>query len=287
MPIRTVLLPLRESDMSEHMLDSAMYTATQHNAHLDVLYVHPKPTDMLPYATIGLSRSMRDTVLESASRASTDQSARLKLLFEQACERHGLPQRLRAQYDGKPSADWSEASGVRSIEVAKRGRLADLLLTPKPERADPPPKTFEALLRDTGRPLLMVPRGSATHAISGHVMIAWNASSEAGSALAASRPLLRAASRVTVLVSAKRQHQRPHGEDVVDYLRCHDIDAQCAVIDMGARHVGESILSECRLQEVELLVAGGYSRTRVQEMFLGGVTRHLIRKTHIPVFMVH
>lgn len=287
MPIKTVLLPLRESDMSEHMLESAMYIASQHNAHLDVLYVHPKPTDMLPFATLGLSRSMRDTVLQSASRTSVDQAARVKALFEQTCERQGLTQRPREQYDGHPSANWSESSGVRSIEVARQGRLADLLLTPKPERADPPPKTFEALLRDTGRPLLMVPRGSATRAISGHVMIAWNGSSEAGSALAASRPLLREASKVTVFVSTKREHERPHGQDVVEYLRCHNIEAQCQVVDLGMLHVGEGILAECKRQEVELLVAGGYSRTRVQEMFLGGVTRYLIREAHLPVFMVH
>jgi len=287
MPIKTVLLPLRESDMSEHMLDSAMHTAIQHGAHLDVFYVHAKPADMLPFATLGLSRSMRATVLDSASRASTDQATRIKALFEQACVRHGLSQRIRAQYDGSASADWSEASGVRSVEVARRARLADLLLTPKPERADPPPKTFEALLCDTGRPLLMVPRGSATHAISGHMMIAWNGSSEAGSALAASRPLLRAASKVTVLVSTKREHQRPHGGDVLDYLRCHGVDAQCQVVDMGTRHVGVSILNECRQHDVELLVVGGYSRTRLQEMLLGGFTRHWIAEAHIPVFMVH
>jgi nucleotide-binding universal stress UspA family protein len=134
---------------------------------------------------------------------------------------------------------------------------------------------------------LMVPRGAAIDAITGRVLIAWNGSSEAGSALAAARPLLRAASGVTVLVSSKRQHRRPNGNDVLDYLRCHGIDAQCDVIDMGARHVGEGILQHCKERDVELLVAGGYSRTRMQEMFLGGVTRYLIREAHLPVFMVH
>ena len=288
MPIKTILLPLRESDMSEHMLDSAMHIAAQHNAHLDVFYVHPKTSDMLPFANMGLSRSLRTTVLESAARASADQAARLKVLFEQACKKHGLPHRTRGQYDGTVGADWREASGVRSVEVANRGRLADLMLTPKPERSDPPPKTFEALLRDTARPLLMVPRGRAIdNAISSHVMIAWNGSSEAGSALSASRPLLRAAAKVTVLTSTKREHQLSNGNDVVEYLRCHGIDAQCDVIDMGTRHVGECIINHCKKQDVELLVSGGYSRTRVQEIFLGGVTRYLIREAHIPVFMVH
>ena len=287
MPIKTILLPLRESDMSEHMLDSAMHIAHQHDAHLDVFYVHPKASDMLPFANMGLSRNLRNTVLESAEHASRDQASRLQVLFENTCTKNALPRRARGEYNGSASADWSEASGVRSIEVANRGRLADLMLTPKPERSDPPPKTFEALLRDTARPLLMVPRGGAQDAITGHVMIAWNGSSEAGSALAASRPMLRAAAKVSVLVSTKRAHQRPNGDDVLDYLRCHGIDAECDVVDMGTRHVGEGILRHCKERDVALLISGGYSRTRVQEIFLGGVTRYLIREAHLPVFMVH
>jgi nucleotide-binding universal stress UspA family protein len=287
MPIKTILLPLRESDMSEYMLESAMLLAKQHEAHLDVFYVHPAAGDMLPFATLGLSRNMREMVHESAEQASRDQAARLNALFRQLCERLGLPERTRHEYNGQAAADWSEAEGVRSVEVAQRGRLVDLILTPRPESADPPPKTFEAILRDTGRPVLMLPRGTATAPVAEHVLIGWNASAEAASALSAARPLLRAASRVTVLVSAKRQHLRPHAEDVVDYLRCHGVSAEALVVDMDRQGVGECILKACREREVDLLVVGGYSRTRVQEIFLGGVTGFLIRDARLPVFMVH
>jgi nucleotide-binding universal stress UspA family protein len=287
MPVKTILLPLRESDMSEHMLESGMRAAEQHGAHLDVLYVHPKASDMVPFATMGLTHSLREMVEKSASQASVDQAARLEALFQRLRERHGIARRPRRDYAGEAGADWSEASGVRSEEVARRGRLADLILTPRPERTDPPPKTFEAILRDTGRPAMMVPRGNATAAITGHVVIGWNGSTEAASALAAARPLLRAASGVTVLVSTKRERIRPHGEDVVDYLKCHGVPAGCRVVAMREGHVGQTILDECDALGAQLLVVGAYSRTRVQEMFLGGVTRYLLREARLPVLMVH
>ncbi len=287
MPIRTILLPLRESDMSGHMLESGMIAARTYSAHLDVFYVHPKASDMLPYATMGLTRGMREQVMESAARASRDQAERLKALFQDVRERAGLPERPRREFTGEPGADWSEAQGVRSEEVARRGRLADLILTPRPERADPPPKTFEAILRQTGRPVIMLPRGTTSEAVRGHVLIGWNGSTEAASAVAASRAVLRGAARVTVLVSTKRQNIRPNGQDVVDYLRCHGVAAHCQVVDMSKGNVGEIILQQCRQLEAELLVVGGYSRTRVQEMFLGGVTRFLLREARLPVFMVH
>ncbi len=288
MPVKTIMLPLRESDMSEHMLDSAMVLAKQHGAHLDVLFVHPDSGDMLPFATIGITRSMRDMVRDRAVHASKDEAARLEKLFQQVRSRHGVAARTRQEYAGEAGADWTETEGVRSVQVARRGRLADLILTPRPERANPPPRTFEAILRETGRPVLLVPRGEAiTQPLTGHVLIGWNGSTEAASAVAASRPLLRTASRTTVLVSTKRQHQRPHGNDVVDYLRCHGVEATCHVVDMSDMHVGEAILAQCRELEIGLLVVGGYSRTRLHEMLLGGVTRHLLEKATLPVFIVH
>jgi len=287
MPVRTILLPLRESDMSEHMLESGMRLAAQHRAHLDVLYVHPKADDMMPFATLGLTPGMREMIRDSASGASRGQAARLKGLFQGVRARRGLPERTRRDFDGEAAADWSEARGVRSEEVARRGRLADLLLIPRPERFEPPPKTFEAMLRDTGRPVLMLPRGGPTAAITGPAVVGWNGSAEAASALAAARPLLRHASGVTVIVSAKRQHQRPNAEDVADYLRCHEVAAGSRVVDTGGAHVGEALLAQCRELGAELLVVGAYSRTRVQEILLGGVTRHLIREARLPVLMVH
>lgn len=287
MPVRTILLPLRESDMSEHMLDSGMRLATQHGAHLDVLYVHPNAEDMMPFATLGLTPGMREMIRNSASGASREQAARLKAMFHAVRARHGVPERTRRDFNGEAAADWSEARGVRSEEVARRGRLADLLLIPRPERSDPPPKTFEAMLRDTARPVLMLPRGGPTAAITGPVAVGWNGSTEAAAALACSRPLLRQASGVTVIVSTKRQHRRPNAEDVADYLRCHGIGAQSRVIDMGGAHVGEVLLAQCRELGAELLVVGAYSRSRMQEILLGGVTRHLIREARLPVLMVH
>jgi len=95
------------------------------------------------------------------------------------------------------------------------------------------------------------------------------------------------AQQTTVLISSKRQHLKPNGNDVVDYLKCHAIEAQLRVIDMSTAPVGEVIMDFCTALDASLLVVGGYSRTRLQEMLLGGVTRHLINKATLPVLMLH
>ena len=37
----------------------------------------------------------------------------------------------------------------------------------------------------------------------------------------------------------------------------------------------------------DLLVMGAYSHSRWREMIIGGVTRHAVQKTSVPIFMSH
>jgi nucleotide-binding universal stress UspA family protein len=287
MPIKTILLPIRESDMSEHMLESGLQAALTYSAHVDALYVHPRSDDLLPFATLGMTSAIKEQIRSSAREASRAQAERLRALFDGVRERLGVPYAERGERVGTATACWVEARGVRSTEVARRGRLADLMFIPRPERASPPPKTFEAMLRDTGRPVIMIPRGASLGAVNGPVVVGWNGSTEATRAVAASRPVFRQAESVTVLVSTKRNRQQPDAAAVVTYLKCHGVNARAEVVDLSDGHVGEHIVHHCERLDAQLLVVGSYSRTRVEEMFLGGVTRYLIREAPLPVLMVH
>ncbi len=287
MAIKTLFLPLRESDMSERMLESGMRAATCFNAHLNVFYAHPEPEDILPYSTLGLTQSMRESIIDNARKGSVDQATRLKELFVDCCTSHDIPIHDRSEQPGKRGANWVEAFGVRSELVAGFSRLNDLILAPRPERSNPPPKSFEAILRDTRRPVLMLPRDHTAVDYSGHVVVGWNGSAEAAQALATARPFLRKAQQTTIMISTRRQNSRPNAQDVVDYLKCHSIEAQVRIIDMSHAPVGEVLLDHCIGLDASMLVVGGYSRTRLQEILLGGVTRHLIREAPVPVLMVH
>ncbi len=287
MPVKTLFLPLRESDMSEYMLESGIRAAIYFDAHLDVFYVHPKADDMLPYATLGLSRSMRESIVGNARQSSADQAARLKALFDKVCQGSNIPIIERSLSTATRGANWIEESGVRSDLVARYGRLNDVILVPRPVRSNPPPKTFEQILRGTGRPVLMLPRGQVTVDYSNHVIIGWNGSKEAAQSMAAARNFLRLAKKTTVLISSKRQHIQPDAQAVITYLKCHGVQAEIRVVDMGHAPVGESILDVCIGLNASLLVIGGYSHTRLQEMLLGGVTHYLTGEATLPVLMVH
>ena len=58
-------------------------------------------------------------------------------------------------------------------------------------------------------------------------------------------------------------------------------------IPPNGRAVGDVLLDECAREDAGLLVMGAYSHSRVREMLLGGVTRHVLAHAHMPLLMVH
>ena len=51
--------------------------------------------------------------------------------------------------------------------------------------------------------------------------------------------------------------------------------------------VGKALLAAAEKAGANLLVMGAYSHSRVREMILGGVTRHVLSNGNIPVLMAH
>jgi Universal stress protein family len=66
----------------------------------------------------------------------------------------------------------------------------------------------------------------------------------------------------------------------------HGIVAQPAVPPAnGFGTVGEALLATCREARASLLVMGAYTRSRIHESYLGGVTRHVLQNARIPVLL--
>ena len=59
-----------------------------------------------------------------------------------------------------------------------------------------------------------------------------------------------------------------------------------AVESGGAAIVG-LILVQAAEEKADLLVMGGYGHSRLREMILGGVTRHMLERMSVPVLFAH
>lgn len=286
MPIKTILLPLGENDRNDALLDAALKVTKRLHAHLDVLHIEPDSESMIPYATIGLSKSMRESVRTAAIEQHAESTRALQQLVDKACVRNGVSMAKRGDYPERTSADWRVETGSQTELVSQLGRLADLIIVPRPARVSPPPPTIDAALRATGRPVLILPP-DPVESIGDRVAIGWNGSKEAAQAVAAARPILRDAGLVTLLTTEKRQARRPNANELLIYLSCHGISATIRIMDTRTRSVPEALLADARGLDADLLVLGGYSRHRLREVIMGGVTRHLLVQSDIPILMVH
>ncbi len=287
MSIKTILLPIRDSDVADSLMQTAVSMAVRNCAHLDVLYVRNSPDQMVPFASLGVSEKMRQSIMESASMSANQQAEDLKHRFVNICTKQKMPINSRGSHPDTPSADFLIREGSRDEVIATYGRLADLILVPQPLSISPPPSSFEAALRDSGRPVLMVPRKKILVEAGKTLAIGWNASKEAAQAVAAVMGNLKKADKVYVLESEKRMKNPMNADDVCTYLSCHGVTAEAIVFDTADQSVGQALLAKAGQLGCDRLIVGGYSRPRLRDMIMGGVTGHLMKNSDIPVIFVH
>ncbi|MBW8054284.1 MAG: universal stress protein [Nitrospira sp.] len=281
MAIKKIMVPLGSNARNQAVLETALVAAQRFRAHLEVLYIRPDPRLAIPYATLGMSGSMKKTVMESARQSANEQAAKTRAAFEKFCGKHGIPIVKRPPAEAPVSASWREGVGNQSAVVAQRGLYADLIVVPRPAAASA--EMLEAALLQTGQPVLIVPPQSQ-ECVASKIVIGWNASAEAARAVAAAMPCLTVADAVTILISPKRAAS---AKDLAGHLVWHGVKASVRQFRVGTRSVGETLLAEARALKADLLVIGGYSHVRARELLFGGVTRHILAATEIPVLMAH
>lgn len=281
MAIKKILVPLGSNARNQPVLETALAAAQRFGAHLEVLYILPDPRFAVPYATLGMSGGMKKTVMESARQSANEQAAKTRAAFEKFCGKHGIPIVKRRPAEARVSASWREGVGNQSAVVAQRGLYADLIVVPRPAAASA--EILEAALLQTGQPVLIVPPQSQ-ECVASKIAIGWNASAEAARVVAAAMPCLTVADAVTILISPKRAAS---AKDLADHLAWHGVKASVRQFRVGTRSVGETLLAEARALKADLLVIGGYSHVRARELLFGGVTRHILAATEIPVMMAH
>ncbi len=143
----------------------------------------------------------------------------------------------------------------------------------------------------SGRPVLVVPRAGTFASVGERVLVAWKESRESARAVADALPFLRKASKVRVVTVGAGGE-----EDVREALADKGIAAwlalqgvECDVRREVAEDVdaGNLILSRAADFGADLVVMGAYSRPRLSEVVLGGVTRLMLETMTAPVLMSH
>ncbi|MGE5540574.1 MAG: universal stress protein [Gemmatimonas sp.] len=287
MAIKKILVPLADAKTGAGALSAALGLARDFNAQVVALHVRPDPrAAAMAYMGEPVSASMIDDVIRASEKRAAANATRVRTLFDEACAKAKIAVGTKVPSANAPSASFVDVTGTEDEEIRDRGRVADLLVVARPQGdlAGPQRLTLEAALIDTGRPAIVVPPKAAAK-IGGNVAIAWNGSTQAARAVAMAMDFLVTASTVTIL-TAKEDSADYRPNDLKDYLAAHGVSAKVQAI-AGKDDAAKALLAAATKAGAGLLVMGAYGHSRVRELVLGGVTKHMLQATTVPTLMVH
>ena len=284
--MKTILVPLEESDVLPSILESALIVAKRFDSYIEGLYEQPGLTEVV-VAGEGLGVTPPDLV-ETFQQQEKERAVRAHELFEAFMKEKGVPLNGGGDPKEHATAGWVEEDIPGRDLVGNRGRLFDLIVVGRPIRssATPTMSLLEAALFETGRPILIAPPKAPTE-LAKNVVISWNGSYETPRCITFAMPLLQSAEKVTVLQVEEGMVPGPSANDATIHLRRNGIAAEALNVEAGRRTAGEAVLEESERLGADLLVKGAYTRSRIRQMIFGGITSHILDAAEIPVLMCH
>jgi nucleotide-binding universal stress UspA family protein len=284
MAIRKILVPVDGSDAVRSALQTAVDLAGALPAHIEALHVRVAAAESIGFIGEGMSGEVLQEMIEATNQQAGLRAEAAKAMAEGAFAAAGLPLAAGPE-EGVPSGRWLEMAGQEEEVVVTRGRLADLIVMPRPIILPEVLSTasFHAALFESGRPILVAGREGA-EGLHRRAGVAWNASREAARAIGSALPLLAGAESVAVFVHERERHGAGSGADLVEYLAWHGIRA--GIRPLSDRKPPEQALIEA-CDEIDFLVMGAYTHSRLRELILGGVTRHMLEHANLPLLMAH
>ena len=279
MDYQSFLVHIDDSDQSDQRLDVAARLARRFDAELAGAYLVPT-RELTPFT----SAMLPDALVEHRLRDSGDAQARAEARFRAAADGEGLV-----------DVDWSAPAG-RPIDAAiSHARYSDIAILGQPQPTDDHAAFANDLVRSVlmaaGRPVLIVPHFGEFASIGETVLIAWKETRESARAVADALPFLKQA-RTVVVMSISAPHDQSVRETLADagiaaFLARHGIGAEVRHEVAEDIDAGNLLLSRAADLGADLIVMGAYSRPRLSEFVLGGVTRVMLQAMTVPVLMSH
>jgi nucleotide-binding universal stress UspA family protein len=276
MSYKTILVYLNDSRRAEAILEPAVYLAERNNAHLIGLHVFasvPAPPVPVPYGA---------DIVKAVAAAQQKETEEIAATFARMTAGRQLV------------AEWRAAKGPRvdpTSAVLEHSRTADLVITGQTDpdwEVTPLTDIAEHLALSSGRPVLVIPYVGRYPTPGRNVVVSWKASRESARAVFDALPLLKQAEQVQILEVGEGGASGVSVDSTVAVtLARHGIKPSVRTSVIGDISVGDEILSRLTDMGADLLVMGAYGHSRMRELVLGGVTRHIARHMSVPTLFSH
>ena len=267
--MKNILLLIHDDPGQEARLQAALDITRAVEGHLHCVDVALMPAAVdTPYDGVGV-----ELVLEHERLRETQNKA-------------SVQKRLEME-----NVSWSWADKVGSFDGALQSEsgLADLIVVSCELSSTNYPamrETAEALVLHGHRPIVAMPENARLFDAAGHVLIAWDGSPPANAAMMAAVPLLRHATKVTLLKIGEIDTATPI-QQAAAYLSRHGIAAHVVRSADPDHRTGEALLSAIIALLPSYVVMGAYGHSRTMEALFGGTTRTMLKESPVPLFLAH
>jgi nucleotide-binding universal stress UspA family protein len=285
MMIKNILAVPMNSPMRDSMMASALHVARKTGAHISAVFVKGPPE--LPEQFGILPDSAREELLHQFRTERDRKVEEAHSNYADFVQREGLPEQETPRLSDDASISWEIAEGQTPNVVARRGGAYDLIVIGRPasdtEHADI--LTVESALFTTGRPVLISPP-EPPKTLGETVLIGWNRSAQSARAFHVAKALLLdRAKKVRILSVTTGAKNGPSAEQIADNLAWHGIEAEIREFSPDHSSIGAVLLAEASAIDADLIVMGAYTHSRLRQILLGGVTKHVLANATVPLFM--
>jgi nucleotide-binding universal stress UspA family protein len=277
--IKDILVCLEGSSSTERATELGIELAREHGARLVGLAIVDGPDTRAGAATGTGGSAFKQHRPEGLAGDAQKKAEGYLEQFRTRSEAAGVVTRI-LELRGRPAAKILEE--MQEHDLTLIGRSVNFLFETKAEDAE----TRDDILHRARRPVIVVPEEPAR---AGHdVLVAFDGSSAAKRAVAALASTGLAQGRTVHVGSMDDDGQQAWEMATrgVELLRELSIAAKPRSI-VSALPIADAILELRRKLGAGLLVTGAYTRSRLSEMIWGSVTRGLIEKTPVPLFLHH
>jgi nucleotide-binding universal stress UspA family protein len=272
MTYRTIVAIIQTPQDNDRLLQAVVPLAARLGSHVVGVHAEALPMPM----TTGMGFPDAEFVA-TASEANRKREAGLEAHFSAKLA------------DAAISSEWRAVesfSGDSAIAARAAARTADLVVA---SEASPDETVngadLDALLYDTGRPVLLVPLAGMKEGSFEKVVVAWNGTREAARAAFDALPFIMEADETTVLTVDAGTELENSASQLAAALSRHGAHASVSELSSNGRPIADVIAAQVQMSAADLLVMGAYGHSRLREFLFGGVTKSMLEAMPVATFM--
>lgn len=277
MDYRSILVQIDDGRGAMGRIAAAARIAAACDAMLTGVFLRPNPS---PHY-LGMEGVIAPVIAAQAAFtegivASNEAAVSARSGFERLVQSNGV------------ASNWIELTDETDDDLIACARRHDLVIVPRHfALGSGRGCSAERIAMSCGGPVLIMPESGYSATFGRKSLVAWKESRESARVLRDAWPLLKRAEEVHFVTAAREGERRLDGL-LQEHLRGHGCPAARLTLDRNFdRPVGEVILQHVDMLGADLIVAGLYGNSRLQEAVLGGVSRHLLHNSSAPLLVSH